>query len=221
MYKVLVIENHRPTALQLRNSLMGGYDIHCKPNLRSALEFLFTQRPEVTLIGSVENKEPTQVCKSIRRQGCEAPLICISNSTKRDSGIKMLEAGADDYLTCPLYGPEVQARVSRMISRPPFTRQKQISVANITVIPDKLGVINDRGEEVELKPREFEVLRCLVENTGSILSRGQLVSKTSAPHQPASEAAIDVHISNLRKKLQGIMAADIQSVYGVGYRLLG
>jgi two-component system, OmpR family, alkaline phosphatase synthesis response regulator PhoP len=158
-----------------------------------------------------------ETCRRIR-EFTRIPIIML---TARDSEVDKvlgLEMGADDYVTKPFSPRELMARVKAVLRRSEETpaRPRIIDIAGFEVDGGKRVVTTPVGEVVEPTAKEFDLLWFLAENTGLAMSRGQILEAVWGYEYFDETRTVDVHIRQLRKKIEGI---PIETVWGVGYRL--
>jgi two-component system alkaline phosphatase synthesis response regulator PhoP len=137
-----------------------------------------------------------------------------------------LELGADDYVTKPFNPREVVARVRSVLRRSQSdgaqAQRRVLQLAGLLMDLDRHEVMLD-GQPVELTPTEFDLLRTLIENPGYAFTRLELIEQGLGYEYDGLERTLDSHIKNLRKKIEPNprQPTYIQTVYGVGYRLVG
>lgn len=158
-----------------------------------------------------------ETCRRIREL-TKTPVIML---TARDSEVDKvlgLEMGADDYVTKPFSPRELLARVKAVLRRSeePPARTRIIEVNGFEIDNGKRTVVTPSGESVEPTAKEFDLLWFLAENTGLAMSRGQILEAVWGYEYFGETRTVDVHIRQLRKKIDGI---PIETVWGVGYRL--
>jgi DNA-binding response OmpR family regulator len=145
-------------------------------------------------------------------------LTARTGETDRVSG---LDLGADDYVTKPFSLRELAARVRAVLRRKPGTRATAMSIyrgKHVVADFDAVSVTVD-GEPIRLTRREFELLKCLVENRNRVLSRDRLLERVWGYEQFIETRSVDVHVGRLRSKL-GAAGDQIETVVGLGYRFV-
>lgn len=151
--------------------------------------------------------------KRLRKKKSVIPvLILTARDTVRDR-VTGLDAGADDYLTKPFSIEELAARLRALIRRSKGHSTALLTHGNLTLDPAAHRVTQER-EEIELSPKEFAVLKELLENVGSVLSRERLEEQLYGWNEEVESNAVEVHIHHLRRKLGSDL---IRTVRGVGY----
>jgi DNA-binding response OmpR family regulator len=158
-----------------------------------------------------------ETCRRIR-EFAKTPVIML---TARDSEVDKvlgLEMGADDYVTKPFSPRELLARVKAVLRRSeePPAKARLIEVGGYEIDSGKRTVNVPSGEVVEPTAKEFDLLWFLAENAGFAMSRSQILERVWGYEYFGETRTVDVHIRQLRKKLDGI---PIETVWGVGYRL--
>jgi DNA-binding response OmpR family regulator len=158
-----------------------------------------------------------ETCRRIR-EFAKTPVIML---TARDSEVDKvlgLEMGADDYVTKPFSPRELLARVKAVLRRSeePPQRPRIIEVEGFEIDGGKRNVTTPAGSAVEPTAKEFDLLWFLAENTGLAMSRNQILEGVWGYEYFGETRTVDVHIRQLRKKIEGI---PIETVWGVGYRL--
>lgn len=161
-----------------------------------------------------------QLLQRLRQQSRSTPVLMLTARGNDDDRVAGLELGADDYLPKPFYPKELVARVKALLRRTPNTtvRAESIAYAGFTVNPLQNEVRCDESV-LELTPTEFDILRTLVQGAGQVVSKDQLSVAALGRQLAPFDRSLDVHISNIRKKIQH-NPERIQTVRGRGYRLL-
>ncbi|MCR9191160.1 MAG: response regulator [Gammaproteobacteria bacterium] len=150
---------------------------------------------------------------TIRQSNDKTPIIILTARESIDDRIKGLDAGADDYITKPFDLDELGARVRALTRRSLGRADAIIHYGNLTIDPAAHTVCLD-GQSINVPRREFALLQKLVESSGHVLSREQLMQSMYSWDEEVDSNALEVHIHNLRKKLN---AHFIRTIRGVGY----
>lgn len=149
------------------------------------------------------------------------PVIMLTAKSSETDKIVGLEIGADDYITKPFSPREVVARVKAVLRRSEDRHSNrnhsELEFEGIRMDLSRHEVFNE-GVEVKLTNTEFKILQCLIERPGHVFNRSQLIDFALGKDISVVDRTIDVHITNLRKKL-GQRGRQIESIRGVGYRI--
>ena len=151
--------------------------------------------------------------QAIRHDGNVTPVIILTARESVEDRVKGLDSGADDYLVKPFDLNELSARVRALVRRSTGRADATLHYRNITLDPAAHAVYVD-DILVNVPRREFSLLQKLLENNGQVLSREQLMQSLYGWDEEVDSNALEVHIHNLRKKLN---ANYIRTIRGVGY----
>lgn len=157
-----------------------------------------------------------EVLRQLRKR-CAVPVIMLTARTGQEDRIAGLNAGADDYLPKPFGPQELLARmraVWRRIDHPRAPQPEAIEAGPLRVEPNTRSVWNN-GQPLVLTSVEFDFLEFLIRSAGRVVSREELAASVLLRELTPADRSVDVHISHLRRKLEGV--ASIQSVRGAGY----
>jgi two-component system response regulator MtrA len=164
------------------------------------------------------------VCRMLRRDSDLLVLMLTARSTEDDL-LLGLELGADDYLTKPYSPRELMARVRTLLRRAPRSARPVSAVRRIgplSVDPVRHEVFAG-GDPIDCTPGEFAILAAMADYPGRVFTRAQLLEHTRGIDRSSTERTIDVHVMNLRRKIEADprRPALLLTVYGVGYKLTG
>ena len=151
--------------------------------------------------------------KIIRQEGIKTPVIILTAKDAVEDRIKGLDAGADDYMTKPFDLDELSARVRALTRRSQGRADSKIYYGNIELDP-AAHTVTFKKELISVPRREFFILLKLLENNGQVVSRDQLMQSIYSWDEEVDSNALEVHIHNIRKKLD---AHFIRTIRGVGY----
>ena len=160
-----------------------------------------------------------ETCRRIR-EFAQTPVIMLTARDTEVDKILGLEMGADDYVTKPFSPRELQARVKAVLRRSeePPSKPRILELSGFEIDGGKRTVMTPNGESVSPTAKEFDLLWFLAENAGLAMSRSQILEAVWGYEYFGETRTVDVHIRQLRKKVEGI---PIETVWGVGYRLGG
>lgn len=157
--------------------------------------------------------------KSLRAMGAQTPILFLTAMGAVSDRIDGLEAGGDDYLVKPFSFAELQARVAALARRAPLRAPEQalLQVGDLSL--DRLRRIVRRGDQdIDLQPREFQLLEFLMLNAGRVVTRTMLLEGVWDFHFDPRTNIVETHISRLRAKIDpGATAPLIHTIRGAGY----
>lgn len=214
---VLVVEDE-PTISDLERLYLGGagFGVHVESDGRSALDAIARLRPAAIVLDiGVPGLDGIELCRTLRGRGDWTPVVFVTARDDEVDRIVGLELGADDYVTKPFSPRELVARVRGLVRR-----SAGIPAATRRLGPVSLDAARRRvevdGRRVDLTATEFDLLDHLLSQPGRVFTREQLLSSVWGIADYSSSRTVDVHVAQLRTKLQGA-AAMIRTVRGVGY----
>lgn len=220
--KILLIEDDREIAAALRQATALEYQITLASTGQIGLRYATAGEFDVVLLDlNLPDMPGLQVCERLREAGCTLPILILSAESQVLSKIKLLDAGADDYLTKPFSLGELKARI-RVLNR--GDRAGRVDHKLLRLGDLQLNTINREvtraGQPIRLRRKEFALLECLMRHPGVPVSR-QMLSNAAWPDGGGPWTnTIDVHIKYLRDKIDKPFDEHlIQTVHGIGYRL--
>ena len=158
--------------------------------------------------------------ETLRREGDQTPVLFLSALGEIEDRVAGLKAGGDDYLVKPYALAELVARVDAL------ARRRETGSVNTVLRVGELEMdligrtVHRQGKEIDLQPREFQLLEFMMRHAGQSVTRTMLLEKVWEYHFDPQTNVIDVHISRLRSKIdKGFDKAMLQTVRGAGYRL--
>jgi len=161
-------------------------------------------------------KDGISVCKSLRKDNVNLPIIMITAKGGVNDKIIGLDSGADDYLVKPFDMKELLARVRALLRRPQDKIITKLKVQDITLDNNK-HIATKKGIAIPLTLKEYTILEYLMQNADIVVTREQLLEHCWDFAYSAFSNITDVYIKQLRKKLKDINEKYIQTIRGVGY----
>jgi DNA-binding response OmpR family regulator len=224
--RVLIVEDDAVVADTLRVYLeRAGYAVDTVTDGVSALAS--AQRAEVALVvldWMLPGLSGQEVCRRLRASS-NVPILMLTARTSEDDRVRGLESGADDYVPKPFSPREVVARVQSLLRR-----AGHLATAS-TPPPLRIGDLEidffrrearAGGERLALTPTEFRLLEALARQPGRTFTREELVARAFGPDYDGLDRTVDMHITNLRRKIAAVSSRrPIRTVHGLGYRLEG
>jgi DNA-binding response OmpR family regulator len=161
-----------------------------------------------------------EVARQIRASGIDLSILMLTARDTVGDRVSGLDAGADDYLVKPFAFEELSARLRALSRRsgPGARRAEPKLVAGAIELDEAARQVTVGGDPVDLSPREFSLLECLLRHAGQTLSRDQLLDQAWPFSVAVTPNAVDAYVHYLRSKL-GSASAQLETIRGVGYRL--
>jgi DNA-binding response OmpR family regulator len=219
---ILVVDDKDSVRAMLRDFLSAQqFRTVTATNGREALLVARQELPDLVLLDiMMPEMDGYDFIRHYRRER-DIPIILLTAKMEETDKVIGLELGADDYITKPFGMAELLARVRavlRRTSRP--AEPADLLRAGDVVLDRARHTVHVAGQAVELTPTEFQLLAVLIATPGRVYSRGELLERLQGELYAGVERTIDVHIRNLRSKLEPDMARPryVQTVFGVGYR---
>jgi len=227
--RILVVEDDTNLLATLKYNLeKEKYHVITAVDGSQALEVARRDNPDLIILDlMLPELSGYEVCRILRKD-TTVPIIMLTAKTEEVDKIVGLEIGADDYMTKPFSMREFMARVRAMLRRVE-TKGTQTASEYEFLVFDHLQIDIDRhkifldGKEVDLTPKEFDLLAYLAKNRGIVMSRDRLLEKVWGYNFAGDTRTVDVHIRWLRRKIEENPARPrrIVTVRGAGYKLEG
>ena len=225
--RVLVVEDDPSIAIGLRINLESeGYVVQVAEDGESGLDLARTTDPDLIVLDvMLPKRNGLEVLHDLRAEGRTMPIIILSAKAAEMDKVAGLELGAEDYVAKPFSLAELLARVRAALRRgpaPAVSQRRVIHFGEVEVDVEARSV-KRRGELVEMTAREFDVLVCLINERGRVLSRDDIFRRVWGPKHHGTPRTVDNFIQQLRAKLEADPQepGHIQTVRGVGYRFDG
>ena len=220
--RILVVDDEAAIRRFLRTALdTGEFSLHQAENGHAALAAAVAIKPDVILLDlGLPDMDGVEVIGRIR-EWSQVPIIVLSVREREDDKVKALDAGADDYLTKPFGIGELIARIRVALRRSLQQIPEPVYRINELEVDLPRRRVTVRGEEVQLTPTEYELLRLLVTYAGKVLTHGQILRQIWGVAYVEQPHVLRVNISNLRHKIETDPSRPryIITEPGVGYRL--
>ncbi len=215
--RILLVEDDQLLGDGVKNGLKQyGYTVDWLKDGEAARLALSSETFDLILLDiGLPKMSGLHLLQSIRREGINTPVLILTARESVEDRVKGLDSGADDYLKKPFDLGEVCARIRALVRRSSGRTETVIAYRNILLDPASHSVKVD-GQELILPRREFALLQKLLENVGQVLSREQIAQSLYGWEEEVDSNALEVHIHNLRKKLNAVY---IRTIRGVGYML--
>jgi two-component system response regulator RegX3 len=200
-----------------------GLDTEVSATAGESLALAERVKPDLVLLDvMLPDGSGFEVCRELRARS-RVPIIMLTARGEEADRVAGLELGADDYVVKPFSARELVARVRAVLRRAAEAGERRAEgateIGDVRIDPGRRSV-SFRGDELELSRKEFDLLRLLIENAGSVVTRERLIDEVWDTNWFGSTKTLDVHVSGLRKKLDDDAGSPryIHTVRGVGFR---
>jgi len=213
--KLLLVEDEDAIADPLAEGLRReGFEVE---RVATGAEALEAPEPDVVLLDvGLPDIDGFSLCRELRGRS-DVPIIMVTAKGEEIDRVVGLEVGADDYIVKPFGFRELIARI-RAVTRRQSGRQTQAAVQfGPLVVDTRSRHVSVDGREVDLTPKEFDLLALLTSDPGAVVSRAKILEEVWQTSWYGSSKTVDVHVAALRKKLGD--PAWIETVRGVGFRM--
>ncbi len=227
---ILVVDDDKEIVRLVRAYLeKAGYGVLTAYDGKTALHTIRRERPALIVLDlMLPDQDGWDITRIVRGDASLAQLPIIMLTARNDDTDKIigLELGADDYITKPFNPREVVARIRSVLRRTQgvegSAQPKVMQLADLLMDIDRHEVMMN-GQSIDITPIEFKLLQMLMESPGYTFTRLELIEKGLGFQYEGMERTLDSHIKNLRKKIEPNPKKPVylQTVYGVGYRLIG
>jgi two-component system alkaline phosphatase synthesis response regulator PhoP len=227
MQKILIVDDDEDIGRGLEIDLTReGYKALRVTNGQAGIDSAIRNNPDLVLLDvAMPGVNGFDVCRELRQKGFEAPIIMLTAKSEEIDRVVGLEIGADDYVPKPFSLRELQARIRARLRRTAPASPDGLSrycFDDVEIDFDKLRATR-KNQELDLSPREFEILRLLIQNRGDVVTRDKLLDTVWGYDSFPTTRTVDNHIMKLRKKLEDDPANPkyLLSIYGEGYKFVG
>lgn len=224
--KILVVDDEETILNAVQFSLeRAGYQVITADDSEPALALWKSENPDILLLDvMLPTRSGFELCEQIR-QTSNVPIIMLTAKGTESDRVAGLTLGADDYITKPFGTRELLARIQSVMRRSgkqPVSAQDILRAGELSVDPQRHEVIL-AGKKLELTPREFELLKFLMEHPGLVFDRHTLLDRVWGAESYVDERTVDVHIRWLREKIETDPPKPqyLLTVRGVGYKFRG
>ena len=209
MKKILIIEDEpNIRELILYNLKTNGYDGIAAEDGIMGITMVHREKPDLILLDlMLPGKSGYDICKELREEGNNVPIIMITAKTEETDKVTGLESGADDYISKPFGIREMMARIKAVLRRYEAVQGVSLDGGDTVISVDDLKMNVERhevtvaGKQVDFTLKEFELLKYLLEHRGHVFSRDQLLNNIWGIDYAGETRTVDVHIRHIRQKL--------------------
>lgn len=222
--RILVVDDERNIVELLKFNLeKEGYEVLAAFDGIDAVKLAREEKPDLIILDiMLPGQGGLEVCRQLRKE-MKTPIIMATAKGEEIDKILGLELGADDYVTKPFSPRELLARVKAILRRTSVRPEDQNEIVikdlNMNLVKHEVKI---RGELVDLKPKEFELLKLLATNTGKVFTRDFLLEQLWGYDYLGDTRTVDVHVRRIRQKIEEDPASPkfLKTVHGIGYKFL-
>lgn len=221
MFNILVVDDDKNTRRLMKVVIEeAGYTVYAAADGEEALALLGEQHIDLILLDvMMPGMDGYEFTKSLRTSDNELPIIMVSAKQLPEDIKKGFRVGIDDYMTKPVDEEELLLRIKALLRRYKIANDKKIVVGDVVLDYNSMTV--SKGDIIiEVPQKEFQLLYLLLSNPGKIFTRIQLMDEIWGMDSETGWETVTVHIGRLRKRFEGFEEFEIQSVRGLGYRVV-
>lgn len=215
--RLLVVEDDPSIAESLQQALVGdGYVVDHSGDGASALAAVERASYDCILLDlGLPDMDGTEVLARLRGRTVQVPVVILTARDEKADRIRGLDLGADDYVAKPFELDELEARIRAVTRRSIARRGDAVTVGRLRLASVERRVFNG-DEPLDLSPREYAVLECLLMRNGRVISKRLILDAVADGEAGLSESAVEIYVHRVRKKIEG-SGCSIQTLRGFGY----
>lgn len=217
--KILYIDDNRLLIDSVKKLLSPTYIVDYMCTGREGVEKACAVNYALILLDlSLPDMHGLEVCRELRRADISAPILILTVQKDPLISVRLLDSGADDYVTKPFNGSVLKARIAALLRRGQEIHQEKVMrVGDLTLNLTRRQVWRS-GRRITLRKKEFDILEYLVANHGQALTRSMILDHVWESGAEGWNNTVDVHIKHLRDKVDRPFGkALIKTAYGIGY----
>lgn len=225
MKKILIIEDEKDMVTGLKFNLEArDYAVIVAYDGEVGYQKALSEQPDLVILDLMLPKlNGYEVCKRLKKEVPSLPIIMLTAKSQEVEIVTGLELGADDYITKPFSVLELLARIKTVFRHTKSGHEKPEvhRFGNLEINLQKYEA-RKKGQSLKLSPREYEILKCLIERKGEIVSRDELLNQVWGYDSFPDTRTIDAHIAKLRRKIEDKPEEPklIVTIHGIGYKIL-
>ena len=225
MKKILIVEDEKDMVAGLKFNLEArDYVVIAAYNGEEGYQKALEEQPDLVILDlMLPKRNGYEVCKSLKQEIPELPIIILTAKSQEVEIVTGLELGADDYITKPFSVLELLARIKAVLRRTQSgTRVPEVYRSGDLEIDFRKYSAWKKGKSLALSPREYEILKYFIERRGEIVSREDLLNQVWGYDSYPNTRTVDAHIAKLRQKIEDMPEEPehIITIHGTGYKFL-
>lgn len=219
--KILLVEDSSRLVDRMKQQLSRYYVIDTATNGKDGLAKIAEIEYNVIVLDlGLPDMSGLDICKQIRARGIDTPILILTGEDNTPTRVKLLDSGADDYVTKPFDTAELRARLSALARRQPNRANNALLIHEDLKIDVQQRKVYRDGIHIPLRRKEFDILEYLILNKGRILTREMIINHAWDSNKISWGSTVDVHIKHLRDKIDRPFKSPlIKTAYGLGYRV--
>ena len=221
MFNILVVEDDKNLRKLIVTCLKReNYNTYEATNGIEALNVLDEQYIDLIVTDiMMPQMDGYELIRELREANYMMPILLVTAKSTLSDKKEGFLLGADDYMVKPIDIEELPLRVKALLKRSKQASEKRIKIGKLTIDYNKLSVTRN-GKEYQLAQKEFYLPYKLVSTPDTILTRQELIEEVWGLDSESDYRTVDVHIKRLREKLQGVNEIEIETIRGIGYKLV-
>lgn len=221
MTKILLVEDNVRLAERISHYLRQKYVVDVAQSGNDAIEKSTKLNYTVIVLDlGLPDMSGYEVCEKLRFLNVKSPIMVLTGNANMAERIRLLNAGADDYVTKPFNTEELKARILAASRRQTREHIKSLLTYKDIIINLDEHKVSRAGSEIPLRRKEFDILEYLITNKGRILTRKMIMDHVWSTQSNSWTSTVDVHIKHLRDKIdRPFKVAYIKTAYGLGYKV--
>lgn len=219
--KLLYIDDNRILIDSVKKLLDKNYIVDFASTGYDGLQFARSVHYDLILLDlGLPDINGFHVCRELRKAKISAPIMILSVQKDPETSVKLLNCGADDYLTKPFNSAVLQARIAAILRRSSDMNEEKIIEIDTLIINVSRREVQRCGTIIDLRRKEFDILEYLAVNHGRVLTRAMILDHVWEAGTEGWNNTVDVHIKYLRDKVDRPFGKPlIKTAYGVGYMI--
>ena len=221
MATVLIIEDNKDMSNFLRTSLTSeNFVVDSAENGTCGIYKTGLENYDIIILDlNLPDMNGVHVCRELREKGVATPILILTVRTEIEDKVALFNSFADDYMVKPFHFDELLAGLHALLRRPKVLTSTVLHIGDVA-LDSNTQIVTCRGKEIYLTTKEFVILRHLMNHQEEIVPRASLMKNVWDMNDDPFSKKIEVHISNLRKKLNKHTSKElIETIPGRGYRI--
>lgn len=220
--KLLVVEDEKRIAESIVEGLSKkGYAVDSIDDGAKAFTRISLHRDDYDLVIldlTLPSMSGDEICRQMRAQDIKTPILILTGQNETEHKVELLLAGADDYLVKPFSLEELNARIQAILRRPSESVPTILRITDLELDPGSRNVSKD-GKPLSLTLKEFGLLEYFMRHPNQVVNREDLIAHLWDFNYESFSNVVDVHVKNLRRKLDDGGPSILETIRGIGYRL--